>query len=86
MDTNTVVPTGPSTTTVLFDYFLDTEEVGFEGSFLNKYIEESLKSSDQVQREDEMLCRIVQEGLDSGAYTAGRYAPQIEKGMYNFHQ
>ena len=48
MDTNTVIPTGERTCTVLFDYFLDVEKTGLQGPELDKLITESLVSSDEV--------------------------------------
>lgn len=88
LDTNTVLPTGLNTTTVLFDYYLDEAHlleldpaVDFES-----YIRDSLVASDKVQREDEDLCALVQKGLSSRGYTVGRYVPCLEHGMYAFHQ
>jgi choline monooxygenase len=129
MDTNTVIPTSPSSCVVVFDYYLDQEapevqaaltaeaaagaaapptevqttgQAGAAGAAdpgvadpgagaaraaaLARYVERSLAASERVQREDEHLCRLVQAGLSSrGAYTAGRYAPQLELGMHQFH-
>ena len=86
MDTNTVFPTGHRSCTVMFDWYVDSEELGLKGAELDKYIEDSLIDSDKVQQEDDHLCRVVQEGLESGSYKAGRYAPTLEMGMHKFHQ
>ena len=38
-----------------------------------------------VQMEDVVLCEGVQRGLDSPAYSFGRYAPRVENAMHHFH-
>jgi choline monooxygenase len=88
MDTNTAIPTNSDTTSVVFDYFLDVEQVRQEDPDVDieKFISESLEASDQVQLEDEHLCRIVQQGLASRGYSAGRYSPDLEHGMHAFHR
>lgn len=88
MDTNTVIPTKHDTASVVFDYFLDVEQVRKDDPDvdIDEFINKSLEASDQVQVEDEHLCRIVQQGLASRGYSAGRYAPDLEHGMYAFHR
>ncbi|CAN6206794.1 unnamed protein product [Urochloa humidicola] len=49
------------------------------------FIERSLKDSEQVQIEDIALCEGVQRGLESPAYSVGRYAPSVEMAMHHFH-
>lgn len=39
----------------------------------------------KVQMEDVVLCEGVQKGLESPAYSIGRYAPTVEKAMHHFH-
>lgn len=80
MDTNLVIPLGPTRCKVVFDYFLD-------GSLKDDraFIEQSLKDSEIVQIEDIILCEGVQRGLQSPAYCSGRYAPSVEQAMYHFH-
>ncbi|KAF6161747.1 hypothetical protein GIB67_013824 [Kingdonia uniflora] len=80
MDTNLVLPLGPSKCQVIFDYFLEDslkDDLAF--------IERSLEESERVQMEDIVLCEGVQKGLESPAYCTGRYAPAVEKAMYHFH-
>ena len=83
LDTNTVVPTGPRSCTVRFDYFLE-ESSGLQHDA--KYVESALRASDLVQQEDEYLCHSVQGGLESDAYSQGRYVPRFETPMFHFHQ
>ncbi|XP_021616862.1 choline monooxygenase, chloroplastic isoform X2 [Manihot esculenta] len=80
MDTNLVVPLGPTKCQVIFDYFI-------EGSHKDDkaFIEKSLEDSERVQMEDVMLCEGVQRGLETPAYCSGRYAPTVEQAMHHFH-
>ena len=86
LDVNYVIPTGAQTCRVIFDWFADA-------SFLNKcdqqkrleMINENIANSDKVQQEDIELCEMVQEGNQSSSYVQGRYAPKVEKPMFDFH-
>jgi choline monooxygenase len=79
MDTNVVVPTGPATCRVIFDwYFDDTCDAAF--------MEESIRSSEQVQDEDIAICEKLQRGLSSRNCQPGPYVPSLEHGKYYFHQ
>ncbi|TYJ29689.1 hypothetical protein E1A91_A06G084200v1 [Gossypium mustelinum] len=49
------------------------------------FIERSLADSEKVQMEDIRLCEGVQKGIESPAYSTGRYAPNVEKAMHHFH-
>ena len=68
-----VIPTGPHTTTVIYDYFLHKDKIEELGGELERYVEESLQDSDRVQQEDNMICESVQRGLHSSAYDTGRW-------------
>ncbi|KAL6331792.1 hypothetical protein AAG906_020134 [Vitis piasezkii] len=76
MDTNLVLPLGPRTCKVVFDFFLEDDKA---------FIERSLEDSERVQMEDIILCEGVQRGLESPAYSSGRYAPTVEMAMHHFH-
>ncbi|XP_015889685.3 choline monooxygenase, chloroplastic isoform X2 [Ziziphus jujuba] len=80
MDTNLVLPLGPRKCQVVFDYFLEPSLKDDRA-----FIEKSLKDSERVQMEDIMLCEGVQRGLESSAYSVGRYAPAVENAMHHFH-
>lgn len=87
MDTNMVVPTGPNSCTVVYDYYLDNQQLSsFNQEQLDLFIQDSLRASDQVQQEDNMICESVQTGLESSAYDVGRYAPRVEMADHAFHQ
>jgi len=80
MDTNLAVPLGSTKCKVIFDYFLDTSLLDDQN-----FLERSLRDSEQVQMEDIALCEGVQRGLESPAYSTGRYAPSVEMAMHHFH-
>ncbi|KAH1037991.1 hypothetical protein J1N35_039734 [Gossypium stocksii] len=80
MDTNLAIPLGPRKCLVVFDYFL---EASFKDD--KAFIARSLADSEKVQMEDIRLCEGVQKGIESPAYSTGRYAPNVEKAMHHFH-
>jgi len=82
LDTNRVFPLAPDRCRVVFDWFVAPEAAGDAEGFL----ERSLAASDKVQEEDTWICEAVQEGLASGSYDRGRYAPALEHGMHHFHR
>jgi choline monooxygenase len=81
MGTNLVVPLGVDRTEVIFDfYFPDISE----GARLRNRA--SIDISQRIQEEDVAICRSVQRGLRSRAYTAGRLSPRREAGEHLFHR
>jgi len=86
MDTNMVIPTSPSTCTVVYDYYLEKDTLESLGDNKDVFLSTSLTASDQVQQEDNMICESVQRGLLSSAYDTGRYAPGVEMADHAFHQ
>ena len=82
LQTNLVVPVAHNHCRVLFDYYYsDTESEAARA-----LIAEDLRFSDEVQREDIFICERVQQGLESGAYTAGRLSPKREAGVHHFQE
>lgn len=79
LDSNHVVPLGPSRCRVDYDFF-------FDASVSPEAIEESMRQSDVTQREDIEICESVQRGLVSQHYDRGRYAPRVEQGEHHFHR
>jgi choline monooxygenase len=77
LDINLVLPLGTDRCLVIFDFF-------FASDCDEKFIENSLASSHQVQLEDVDICESVQRGLRSRGYDKGRYAPRIELGELHF--
>ncbi|KAK9806625.1 hypothetical protein WJX73_001477 [Symbiochloris irregularis] len=80
MDTNLVVPLSAGQCRVDFDWWAHPSLAQDQ-----RAVELGIESSDQVQREDVQLCEAVQQGLQSSAYTSGRYAP-CEAPMFHFHR
>ncbi|KAK4265565.1 hypothetical protein QN277_026599 [Acacia crassicarpa] len=80
MDTNLVLPLGHNKCRVVFDYYLE-HSLKDDTDFIDR----SLQDSEKVQIEDIVLCESVQKGLESPAYSVGRYAPTVEQAMHHFH-
>jgi choline monooxygenase len=81
MDTNLVIPAGVDRTDVIFDfYFADVSDKAREHNLA------SIAVGERIQEEDVAICRSVQRGLGSGAYTAGRLSPRREAGEHLFHR
>ncbi len=81
MDTNLVIPHGTDRTEVIFDFYFS--DVSDEARARNLA---SVAVSDRIQKEDEGVCRSVQRGLMSRAYTAGRLSVRREAGEHLFHR
>ena len=79
MDSNHVVPLGPTRCRIDYDFF-------FEPSQRDDEIAASMRQSDVTQREDIEICESVQRGLASRHYDRGRYAPRVEQGEHHFHR
>jgi choline monooxygenase len=81
MDTNLVIPRGVDKTEVIFDfYFPDVSDAARERNLA------SIEVGQRIQHEDEAICRSVQRGLGSRAYTAGRLSVRREAGEHLFHR
>ena len=81
MDTNLVIPRGLEQTEVVFDFYFSDVSEGARAKNLA-----SIDVSHQIQEEDEDICRSVQRGLRSRAYTAGRLSVRREAGEHLFHR
>lgn len=80
LQTNVILPQGPSKTLVIFDYYF--EDVTSDEA--RRHIEGDIAFSDQVQKEDILICEQVQRGLQSRAYDRGRFSVECEEGVYHF--
>lgn len=78
-DMNLVVPTGPESCQVIFDYFASDPSQ-------KAWIEKSIEVAHQVQLEDVEVSESVQRGLRSQTYKHGRFSPKREAGGYLFHK
>ena len=81
LDSNLVVPTGPTSCEVVFDYWYDGDPAGARA-----FLDASIENSDVTQLEDVWISEQVQRGLASRAYDRGRYAPTVEIAMHHFHR
>lgn len=82
LQTNLVVPTGPESCRVIFDYFY-TDVTSLEG---RERIRDDMAFADEVQREDVEICEHVQRGLASRGYDRGRFSVKFEAGVHWFQQ
>jgi len=80
LDVNRVVPIDVTQTRVTFDFFMAPDRASDP-----ELVRASLAASRRIQLEDGEICERVQEGLGSGAYDLGRYAPRFEAGAHRFH-
>jgi choline monooxygenase len=80
LQTNLVVPTGPDSCRVEFEYFYED----IESKRGRARIEEDLAFADRVQDEDIEICEQVQRGLASRGYDRGRFSVKYESGVYHF--
>lgn len=81
MDTNLVLPLGVDRTEVVFDfYFTDATDASRERNLA------SINVGQRIQDEDTAICKSVQRGLASRAYTAGRLSVRREAGEHLFHR
>ena len=82
MDTNLVVPRAVDQTEVIFDFY-------FHDVVTEKARERNAASvavGQRIQDEDVAICKSVQRGLSSRAYTAGRLSVRREAGEHLFHR
>ena len=81
MDTNLVIPRGVDSTEVIFDfYFPDVSDKARQSNLA------SIEVGQRIQDEDVAICKSVQAGLNSRAYTAGRLSVRREAGEHLFHR
>jgi choline monooxygenase len=78
LQTNVILPLGPSRCLVVFDYYYAPDED------TRARIDGDQAFSDEVQGEDAGICEAVQKGLASGYYTPGRLNPRRESGVWHF--
>lgn len=82
MDTNLVIPRGVDQTEVIFDFYFP-DVTSEEARELNAA---SVAVGQRIQDEDVAICKSVQRGLNSRAYTAGRLSVRREAGEHLFHR
>ncbi|HEX5054153.1 MAG TPA: SRPBCC family protein [Planctomycetota bacterium] len=80
LQTNRVLPLGIDRCRVEFDYYYGADPE------VQARAEADREFSEQVQQEDIRICELVQKGLASGVYEAGRLCPRRESGVWHFHE
>lgn len=80
LQTNLVLPTGPESCRVVFDYFY----ADGESPRARRLIDADVAFSDEVQQEDIRICEHVQRGLRSRAYDRGRFSVDQEVAVHHF--
>lgn len=84
LQTNIVIPTGPDTCDVRFDWYLRDDVPGSYEKIAKK-MPDLIQFSDQIQEEDAMICAKIQENLKSSTYRNGRFSVKRENGVHHFH-
>ena len=77
---NIIQPLEPERTLAIFEFYLPEEDLGTAAA------QESVRFSDEVQREDMAICEAVQKNLHSRSYQRGRFSVKQEKGVHAFHR
>lgn len=77
LSVNQVQPLAPGRTRVVFRSYVSRPELLGQGAGA---------ALDTVEQEDEAAVQSVQRGLRSRLYRSGRYAPQHERGVHQFHR
>ncbi|MEJ2482861.1 MAG: SRPBCC family protein [Gemmatimonadota bacterium] len=80
LQTNRVIPTGPESCRVEFEYFYADPE----STRTRRRIVEDQTFADHVQEEDIEICERVQRGLASRGYDRGRFSVKYEGGVHHF--
>ena len=81
MNVERIVPTGPRSTRIVYDYFFGDVSPAAEAANAEK-----VRISTDVLDEDRRICEAVQANLESGAYDTGRLSPRHENGVFAFQQ
>ena len=78
---NIILPLDHERTLTIFEWYFEQpgSGPGWES------MQQSVAFSDQVQKEDIALCEMVQQGLRSRSYDAGRFSVKRENGVHHFH-
>jgi choline monooxygenase len=82
LQTNRVLPTGPTTCRVEFEYFYED----LPGREARGMVRQDVEFSDGVQQEDIGICEHVQRGLESPGYDRGRFSVKYEAGVWHFQR
>jgi choline monooxygenase len=82
MSTNVIMPLGHDRTLTVFEWYF--AQPGTGGGW--ESMQQTIAFSDEIQREDIVLCEQVQRGLRSASYDRGRFSALRENGVHHFQQ
>jgi len=77
---NIVLPLEAERSLAIFEWYLPEKDLGSPAA------KDSVRFSDEIQREDVGICEIVQKNLHSRSYDRGRYSVKQERGVHAFHR
>src|SRR6266404_1755529 len=77
---NLILPLEPERSLAIFEFYLPEQDLGTAAA------KESVRFSDEVQREDIAICQAVQKNLHSRSYQRGRFRVKLEKGVHALHR
>ena len=77
---NIILPLTPERSLAIFEFYLREKDLSSAAAI------ESVRFSDQVQKEDIAICESVQKNLHSRSYQRGRFSVKQEKGVHAFHR
>ncbi len=83
MDTNLVLPVTVDTCEVVFDFYVDYDDI--EDWNAKRTIRKSVAQSHVIQQEDVEICESTQLGLNSMSFSRGRYSSKLEQSVHAFH-
>jgi choline monooxygenase len=80
MSSNVILPLGHDRTLTIFEWYFAEPGTGPGWESM----QQGIAFSDEIQREDIVICEQVQRGLRSRAYDTGRFSASRENGVYHF--
>lgn len=83
MDTNVVMPLTVDSCQVIFDFYVDYQDV--DEWTAKKTIRKSVNQSHIIQEEDIEICESTQLGMRSVSFNRGRYSAKLEQAVHGFH-
>lgn len=84
MDTNVVLPIDVDHCQVVFDFYVDYEDI--EDWAAKRTIRKAISQSHVIQEEDIEICESTQRGLQSMSFEFGRYSSKLEQSVHAFHK
>ena len=80
LSTNVILPLGPDRTLTIFEWYFAEPGTGAGWESM----QQTIAFSDEIQREDIVICEQVQRGLRSRSYDTGRFSAKRENGVRHF--